>query len=87
VVQPLAPGVEMVIDRAVTAPVLSAAPTADAHLPTARSVEAAASRSVKVVDEVRVTTTLVVFLVVGLVSLTVTVDPLTAVTDPEAAPN
>jgi hypothetical protein len=77
----------MVIDRAVTAPVLSAEPTAEAHLPTARSVEAAACRSVKVVEEVRVTTTLVVFLVVGFFSVTVTVDPLTAVTGPEAAPN
>jgi hypothetical protein len=79
--------VERVIERAVTAPVESAVPTAVAHLPTARSVEAADWRSVKAVEEVRVTATLVTFLVVGLVSLTVTVDPFTAVTGPEAAPN
>ena len=36
---------------------------------------------------VRVTVTLDVFLVEGLVSLTVTVEPFTAVTEPEAAPN
>jgi hypothetical protein len=87
VVHPLAPGVEMVIERAVTAPVVSAVPTALAHLPTARSVAAADWRSVKAVEEVRVTTTLETFLVVGLVSLRVTVDPLTAVTGPDAAPN
>ncbi len=79
-VQPLAPGVEMTIDRAVTAPVESAVPMAVAHLPTARSAAVADVRSVKVVEEVRVTTTLEVVLVEGLVSLTVTVDPLTAVT-------
>jgi hypothetical protein len=39
-----------------------------------------------VVDEVSVTTTLLVFLVCGLVSVTVTVEPLRAATAPEAAP-
>jgi hypothetical protein len=87
VVHPLAPGVERVIDRAVTAPVVSVVPTAEAHFPTARSEAAADWRWVKVVVEVRVTTTLEVLLVEGLVSLTVTEDPLTAVTNPDAAPN
>src|ERR1700676_3016403 len=73
VVHPLAPGVEMVIELAVTAPVVSAVPTSLAHFRTARSVEAADWRSVKAVEEVRVSTTLESFLVDGLVSLTVTV--------------
>ena len=73
-VHPLAPGVEMVIDVAVTAPVESAVPKALAHFPTARSVAAAVCRSVNVVAAVRVTTTVDAFLVAGLVSLTVTVD-------------
>ena len=77
----------MVIDVAVIAPVLLAAPLARAHLPTARSVDDAVPVVVKVVVGVRVTTTLDVALVVGLVSLTVTAVPLTAVTSPEAAPN
>jgi hypothetical protein len=85
--QPLAPGVEMVIDCALTAPVVPAGPTALAHLPTTRSEAEADVRWVKVVEEVRVTATLVVALVVGLVSLTVAVDPLTAVTRPDATPN
>jgi len=83
----LAPGVEMTIDLAVTEPVVPAAPMALAHLPTARSVDAAVVRSVNVVEEVRVTTTLDVALVLGLVSLSVTVDPLTALTEPLAPPN
>jgi hypothetical protein len=83
----LAPGVEIVIVCAVTAPVLSAVPTAWAHLPTARSEGVAEVRSVKVVLEVRVTTTLVVCLVVGFDSLMVTVEPPAAVTRPDAAAN
>ena len=82
VVHPLAPGVEMTIDRAVTAPVELAEPMALAHFPTARSEEDAVVRSVNVVEEVSVTTTLDVFLVTESVSSTVTVDPLTAVTVP-----
>jgi len=77
----------MEIDRAVTAPVESAVPMAVAHLPTARSPAVAEVRVVYVVDPVSVTTTLEVALVEGLVSLTVAVDPETAVTWPEAAPN
>jgi hypothetical protein len=77
----------MVIERAVMAPVVLAVPRAVAHLPTARALDVAEVRSVKVVDEVRVTTTLVAFFVCGLVSLTVTVEPDTAVTEPEANPN
>jgi hypothetical protein len=77
----------MVIDVAVIAPVLLAAPLARAHLPTARSVDDAVPVVVKVVVGVRVTTTLEVLLVVGLVSLMVTAVPFTAVTDPDAAPN
>jgi len=75
----------MVSDVAVTAPVLLAGPTALAHLPTTRSVGDAVPVVVKVVEAVKVTTTLEVALVVGLVSLTDTVDPFTAVTDPDAA--
>ena len=84
-VHPLAPGVEITIDLAVTAPVVLAVPMALAHLPTARSEAVAAVRSVNVVEEVRVTTTLEVFFVCGLVSLTVTFEPLTAVTGPGSA--
>lgn len=75
------------MDRAVMAPVVLAVPRAVAHLPTASALEVAVVRSVKVVDDVKVTTTLVVFFVCGLVSLTVTVEPDTAVTEPEANPN
>ena len=77
----------MVIDCAVMAPVVSALPLARAHLPTARSVEDAVPVVVKVVVDVRVTATLDAALVVGLVSLMVTAEPLTAVTSPDAAPN
>ena len=77
----------MVIDVAAIAPVLSAVPLARAHLPTARSVGVAVPVVVKVVVEVRVTTTDDVAWVDGLVSLTVTADPSTAVTDPVAAAN
>ena len=84
---PLAPGVEITIDRAVTAPVELAEPMALAHFPTARSEDDAVVRSVNVVEAVSVTVTLDVFLVAGSVSSTVTVDPLTAVTVPEAPPN
>jgi hypothetical protein len=75
----------MVSDVAVTAPVPLAGPTALAHLPTTRSVGDAVPVVVKAVVAVKVTTTLEVALLVGLVSLTDTVDPLTAVTDPDAA--
>lgn len=75
------------MDRAVMAPVVLAVPRAVAHLPTASALDVAEVRSVNVVDEVRVTTTLVAFFVCGLVSLTVTVEPETAVTEPEAKPN
>ena len=57
-----------------------------AHFPTARSDDDAVVRSVNVVEEVSVTTTLDAFFVVGSVSLTVTADPLTAVTVPVAPP-
>jgi hypothetical protein len=83
----LAPGVEIVIDLAVMAPVELAVPIAWAHLPTSRSDEAAVVRSVNVVDEVKVMTMLEDALVVGLVSLTVAVVPVTEETRPEAAPN
>jgi hypothetical protein len=76
----------MVIERAVTAPVESAGPTAVAHLPTARSLAEAVVRWENVVDEVSVTATLEVVAVLGFFSLTVTVDPLTAVTEPDAPP-
>jgi hypothetical protein len=85
-VQPFGPGVEMLIELAVTAPVESAGPTAVAHLPTTRSLDEAVVRWVKVVDEVRVTTTLEVVDVLGFFSLTVTVEPVTPVTWPDAAP-
>ena len=62
-------------------------PLARAHLPTARSVEDAEPVVVKVVAAVRVTTTLDVALVEGLVSVMVTANPLTEVTAPDAAPN
>lgn len=75
------------MDVAVTAPVESAVPKELAHLPTARSEDVADWRSVKVVDEVRLTTTLVVFVVRGMDSLTVTLEPSTPVTSPEATPN
>jgi hypothetical protein len=78
--------VESVIDDAVTAPVVSAGPTASAHLPTARSLAEAVVRWVKVVEDVRVTTTLDAAEVRGFFSLMVTDDPLTAVTDPDATP-
>jgi hypothetical protein len=77
-------GDESEIELAVTAPVLPAVPTAVAHLPTARSEEDAEVRWVKVVDAVRVTTTLAAALVRGLVSETLTVEPETEVTEPEA---
>jgi hypothetical protein len=77
----------MVIDRAAMAPVLSAEPLARAHFPTARSVGDAEPVVVKVVAAVKVTTTLDVALVDGLVSVMVTANPFTDVTEPDAAPN
>jgi hypothetical protein len=44
VVQPLAPGVERVIESALIAPVVLEVPLASAHLPTARSEEEADCR-------------------------------------------
>ncbi len=79
-------GAEMVSELAVTAPVESAVPTARAHWPTTMADAVAVTVVVNVVVPVRVTVTLDVFLVCGSVSLTVTVDPLTAVTWPDAAP-
>ncbi len=73
--------------RAVTAPVLLAVPTARAHCPTARADGDADPVEVKVVLAASVTTTLEVALVRGFVSATVTAEPLTAVTIPDAAPN
>jgi hypothetical protein len=87
VLHPSAPAVEMVMDRADTAPVVSAVPRALAHLPTARSVAAADSLWVKTVVGRRVTETAEDFLVVRLVSVIVTSEPLTAVTEPDAAAN
>jgi hypothetical protein len=77
-------GEEIEIELAVIAPVLLAGPTAWAHLPTARSEDDAEVRSMKVVEAVRVTTTLEVARVRGLVSETLTVEPDTEVTEPEA---
>ncbi len=84
---PFAPGTDTVIDCAVTAPVLSAGPIARAHWPTTRSDGEPGWVSVNVVVGVRVTTTEVVAWVAGFVCETVTADPETAVTGPEAAPN
>jgi hypothetical protein len=77
----------MVIDLAVIAPVVLDVPNAWAHLPTAKSDDAAVARSVNVVEEVKVMTTLETALVAGFVSLTVAVVPVTEATWPEAAPN
>lgn len=71
---------------AVTAPVLLAVPSARAHWPTTMAAAVAVWVVVNVVVPVRVTVTLDAFLVCGSVSLTVTTDPDTAVTWPEAAP-
>ena len=59
-------GADSEIELAVIAPVLLAVPTAWAHLPTARSEDDAEVRSVKVVEPVRVTTTLAAALVRGI---------------------
>jgi hypothetical protein len=75
------------MEVAATAPVVSALPKELAHLPTARLADVADWRSLNVVDEVRVTTTVEVFFVDGLVSLTDTLEPFTAVTDPVATAN
>jgi len=72
---------------AVTAPVLLAGPIARAHCPTARADEDTDPVVLKVVLPDRVTTTLEDALVRGFVSATVTEEPLTAVTIPDAAPN
>ncbi|HEY7916994.1 MAG TPA: hypothetical protein VIC86_08435 [Acidimicrobiales bacterium] len=78
---------EMVIACAEMAPVESALPLARAHLPTARSVDDAGPVVVKVVEAARVTVTVDATLVAGLISLTVTPEPLTAVTAPDATAN
>lgn len=75
------------IELAVIAPVVLAEPKAVAHWPTVRLADEAVVRWVKVVDDVRVTATVDVALVRGLVSLTSTVEPDTEATDPVAAPN
>jgi hypothetical protein len=80
-------GEDSEIEVAVIAPVVLAEPRAVAHWPTARLDEEAVVRWVKVVDELRVTATVDVALVRGLVSLTWTVEPDTEATDPVAAPN
>jgi hypothetical protein len=77
----------MLIEVAVIAPVVSADPRAWTHLPTARSVAAAASVWVKVVVLLTSTLRVVTALVVGLVELTTMVEPLTEVTLPDAPPN
>ena len=82
----MAPGVLILIEVAVMAPVVSADPRAWTHLPTARSVAAAASVWVKVVMLLTSTVREVTALVVGLVELTTMVEPLTEVTLPDAPP-
>jgi hypothetical protein len=76
----------MLIEVAVMAPVLSAEPRAWTHLPTARSVAAAATVWVKVVEPPTSTVLVVTAWVVGLVELTMMVEPLTEVTLPDAPP-
>jgi hypothetical protein len=75
------------IEVAVIAPDVLAEPTAEAHPPTARFADEAVARCVKVVEEVRVTATVDVALVRGLVSFTSTVEPDTDATDPLATAN
>jgi hypothetical protein len=70
----------------VIAPVLSAVPVARAHWPTTMAAAVPVWVVVKLVEEVRVTVTGEDALVWGLVSSTVTCEPDTAVTWPEAAP-
>jgi hypothetical protein len=77
----------ILIEVAVIAPVVSADPRAWTHLPTTRSVAAAASVWVKVVELLTSTVRVVTALVVGLVALTTMVEPLTEVTLPVAPPN
>ena len=79
-------GAEMVIVVAVMAPVVSVAPLARAHCPTTMAAAVAVTVVENVVVPVNVTATLEDFPVIGLASSTVTTDPLTAVTWPDAAP-
>jgi hypothetical protein len=76
----------MLIEVAVIAPVVSADPRAWTHLPTAKSVAAAASVWVKVVVLLTSTVRVVTALVVGLVESTTMDEPLTEVTVPDAPP-
>src|ERR1700730_15094175 len=85
--QPLAPGVLMLMEVAVIAPVVSADPRAWTHLPTARSVAAAAAVWVKVVELLTATVRGVTALVVGLGAWPSMAEPLTEVTLPVAPPN
>jgi len=80
-------GAETVSVVAVMAPVAPAVPTARAHCPTAIADGPVICVVVNVVVPVSVTVPVDVACVRGLVSWTVTVDPLTAVTCPVAAPN
>ena len=77
---PFGPGELIEIDRAVTAPVLSAGPIAWTHLPTARSDGEAGSSTSNVVDAVVVTVTWAVAEVRGSVAVTVMTSPLTEAT-------
>jgi hypothetical protein len=86
VVQDPLVGAEIVSSWAVIAPVLSAAPVARAHCPTTMAAAVPVWVVVNVVEEVRVTVTDEDVFVWGLVSSTVTCEPDTAVTWPDAAP-
>jgi hypothetical protein len=74
----------MATERAATAPVELAGPSARTHLPTARSVGAAGSVSEKLVDDVVSTVTVRWAPVLGLVSVTVNDVAVVAVTWPVA---
>ncbi|MDA8293617.1 MAG: hypothetical protein M0040_04550 [Actinomycetota bacterium] len=78
--QPFGPGDEMATERAATAPVELAGPSARTHLPTARSVGAAGSVSEKLVDDVVSTVTVRWASVLGLVVVTVNDVPVVAAT-------
>ena len=79
-------GVDRVRLVAVMAPVVPAGPMARAHWPTTIAAALAVVVVVNVVVPVSVTATVDVFCVRGLVSWTVTVEPVTPVTRPVAAP-
>ncbi len=77
----------MAMDRAVTAPVVSAGPMAWTHEPTVRSAGVAASSTSNVVDEVVVTVTCAVAAVRGSVAVTEMTSPFTDATCPKVAEN